>query len=88
MIKIREGVNLLDLLSGCGFTAYELRKQHIFGEKTIQKLRKGGLPSWNELNFICTVANLQPADIIEFERDKQPVKFGYYQTEPEGREER
>ena len=80
MIRVRDGVNLLELLAGCGFTSYELRKQRIFGEKTIQKLRRGGLPSWRELDFICTVTACRPEEIIEYRPDKQPVKWGHYQT--------
>ena len=66
MIRWREGINVLEMLSGCGFTAYELRKQKIWGEATIQKFRKGGLPSWKELNFICKVLNYQVGELIEF----------------------
>ena len=70
MVRIRDGVDILDSLSRCGFTTYELRRQHIFGERTIQKLRRGGLPSWRELDFICDVLNCQPGEIIEYKREK------------------
>ena len=32
MIKIREGINLLDLLSRSGHTTYTLRKEGLIGE--------------------------------------------------------
>lgn len=70
MIRIREGIDILQMLAGCGFTAYQLRKQRIFGEATIQKLRKGGLPSWKELDFICSIIAYQPGELIEYVEDK------------------
>jgi len=70
MIRWREGINVLDMLARCGFTAYELRKQHIFGEATIQKLRKGGLPSWKELDFICEVLAYDVGELIEYKDDR------------------
>lgn len=66
MIKWRDGINVLEMLAGCGFTAYELRKQKIWGEATIQKFRKGGLPTWKELNFICKVTAYDVGELIEF----------------------
>ncbi len=69
MIKWKEGINVLDLLSRCGYTSYELRKQKIFGEATIQKLRRGGLPSWKELDFICRVLSYDISELIEYKKD-------------------
>ena len=69
MIRYREGIDILAMLGACGFTTYELRKQHIFGQATIAKLRAGGLPSWNELNTICNIINYDVGELIEFVRD-------------------
>lgn len=66
MIKIRDGVNILEMLAACGFTSYELRRQRIFGERTIQKLRRGELPSWRELDFICAVTARDIGELIEY----------------------
>lgn len=71
MIKFREGIDVLAMLKACGFSTYELRRQHIFGEATIQKLRNGGLPSWNELNFICDITAMDVGELIEFVRDSE-----------------
>lgn len=73
MIRLKDGVDLLDMLAACGFTSYELRRQHIFGQRTIQKLRGGGLPSWGELDLICDICAVQPGEILEFQRDKRPM---------------
>lgn len=66
MIQWREGINPLELLANSGFTTYQLRKQKIWGEATIQKFRKGGLPTWKELNFICKVSAYKIEDLIVF----------------------
>ncbi len=71
MIRVKEGINLLELLASLGFTAYELRKQGIFGERTIQKLRQGGLPSWRELDFICSVTAYNVGELIEYKREEE-----------------
>ena len=69
MIRIKEGINVLDLLKRSGFSAYELRKQRIFGEAAIEKLRRGGLPSWKQLNFICKITAYEVGELIEYVPD-------------------
>lgn len=76
MIRIKEGIDILDMLARGGFTAYELRKQHIFGERTIQKLRRGELPSWKELDFICAVTAYDVGELIEYKQSA--VTMGSY----------
>lgn len=65
MIRVKEGIDLLAMLRACGYSTYELRRQKIFGEATIQKLRKGGMPSWRELDFICSVTAYDVGELIE-----------------------
>lgn len=65
MIRLKEGIDLLAMLRACGYTTYEIRKQRIFGEAAIQKLRNGGLPSWRELDFICSVTAFDVGELIE-----------------------
>ncbi len=74
MIRWKDGVNVLVELSKCGYTAYELRKQRIFGEAAIQKLRRGGLPSWRELDFICHALCCDIGDLIEFRRETEKAE--------------
>jgi DNA-binding Xre family transcriptional regulator len=70
MIRVKEDVNILALLASCGFTSYELRKNKIFSESSIQRLRKGGLPNWKELDFICKTLNYDISEIVEFVDDR------------------
>lgn len=68
---IRCKVDLLSELKKFGYNTSVLRKNKIMGEATIQKLRKSGLPSWAELNKICTLLNCQPGDLVEYVPDKE-----------------
>ena len=70
MIRVKEGVNILDMLARCGYTSYALRKERIFSESSIQRLRNGGLPSWKELDFICKVLKYDISEVIEFIDDR------------------
>lgn len=71
MIAYKQGIDVLEMLRACGYTTYELRRQKIFGEATIQKLRRGGLPSWRELDFICEVTAYGVGELIEYRPDNQ-----------------
>ena len=70
MIRVREGINIPEELSRCGFTSYALRKGKIMGESSIQRLRDGGLPSWKELDFICKTLNYDISEVVEFIDDR------------------
>lgn len=70
MIRYKNGVDILAMLKGKGFTSYTMRRDNIIGQSRIQRLRKGELPSWSELSFICSVLGCQPGDLIESVPDK------------------
>ena len=66
MFQIKPGVDVLRMLSDRGYSSYRIRQEKIMGEKTLQKFRDGKLPSWNELDKLCSLLNLEPWDIIEY----------------------
>ena len=66
MIRVKQGVDILKLLSSCGFTSYMLRQGKYFSQSSIQRLREGGLPSWRELDFVCNVTRWRIDELIEF----------------------
>lgn len=70
MIRYKNGVDVLAMLKEKGFTSYTMRRDNIIGQSRIQRLRKGELPSWSELSFICLVLGCQPGDLIECVPDK------------------
>ena len=65
-MAIRTKVNLLALLKENGYSSYKLRRENIWGQSAIQKLRLGGLPSWNELDTICKLTNSKIEDLVEY----------------------
>lgn len=74
MLKVKEGLNILENLKLSGFTTYELRKQGIIGESRLQKLRNGELPTMRELNFICWALACDVGDVIEYKYTGDPWK--------------
>lgn len=69
MIKCKK--NIMHELKKIGYSTYKIRQEKILGQATIQKLNSGGLPSWAELNKICTLLNCQPGDLVEYVPDKE-----------------
>lgn len=63
---IRYKVDVLQALKNEGYSTYRLRKDKLFGEATIQKLRDSELVSWDNVNTICRLLNCQPGDIVEY----------------------
>ena len=66
MIRIKPNVDLLDMLKAKGYSQYRLGQEKIFGQATITKFRRHGLPSWNELDKLCSMLHCRPWDIIEY----------------------
>lgn len=66
MFRFKPGVDVLRMLSERGYSSYKIRQEKIMGEKTLQKFRDGKLPSWNELDKICGLLQMNPWDIIEY----------------------
>lgn len=63
-------VDVLEALKAAGYTSYKLRHEKLLGEATMTKLRRGGFPSWHELEVICRLLKLQPGDLIEYVEDE------------------
>ena len=66
MIRIKPNVVLLEMLKAKGYSQYRLGQEKIFGQATITKFRRHGLPSWNELDKLCSMLHCRPWDIIEY----------------------
>ena len=70
-MPIHYKIDILQALKEAGYNTSILRKEKLMGEATIQKLRKGELVSWANINTICRLLNCQPGDIIEYIPDKE-----------------
>lgn len=64
MLKWR--VNVLDELREAGWYPHKMRVEKLFGEASIQKLRRDKLLSWAEFDRLCKVLCKQPGDLLEW----------------------
>ena len=65
-MPIKYKINVLAELKAIGYSTYRLRKEKIFGERTMQKFRKGEIVNAENLAVICKLLNCQPGDIMEY----------------------
>ena len=70
-MAIRIKTDILAALKEVGYASYRLRQEKLLGERAIQKLRTGELPSWNELNTICRLLGKQVGDLVEYVPDEE-----------------
>ena len=63
-------VDVLAALKEKGITTYQIRKEKLLSESTVQKLRAGIGVSWENLETLCRLLDCQPYDLIEYVKDK------------------
>ena len=64
-MKLSYKIDVLSALGAVGYSSYRLRKEKIFGEAVIQKLRTSEGVGWSTLETLCNLLSCQPSDIIE-----------------------
>ena len=62
-------IDVLEALKEKGFSSYNLRKDKLLSESTIQALRNKKQISWDNLEKLCKLLDCQPAEIIEYIED-------------------
>ena len=62
-------VDVLAALKEKGITPYQIRKEKLLSESTVQKLRAGIGVSWENLETLCRLLDCQPYDLIEYVKD-------------------
>ena len=62
-------VDVLAALKEKGITTYQIRKEKLLSESTVQTLRAGIGVSWENLETLCRLLDCQPYDLIEFVKD-------------------
>ena len=70
-MPIQYKMDVLSELKKNGYSTYRLRKEKIFGEATIQKIRQGELVSWENMSTVCRLLGCQPGDIVGYSREGQ-----------------
>ena len=68
-MPIKYKIDILAALKEKGYSTYRLRNEKLFGERTIQKIRKGEIVNADNLALICKLLNCQPGDIIEYSEE-------------------
>ena len=59
-------LDVLSALKEVGYKTYQIRKNKLLSESTVQKLREGKPISWENIETLCKLLNCQPSDIIEY----------------------
>lgn len=65
-MPIKYKIDILSTLKQAGYTTYKIRKEHLLGEATLQKIRNKEMISLDSLSTVCKLLNCQPGDIMEY----------------------
>lgn len=70
-MSLKYKIDVLAELKAMGYSTYRLRKEKLFGEATLQKIRNGEPVSWDNIETLCKLLNIQVGDIIEYIPDNE-----------------
>ena len=65
-MSIKYKIDGIANLKAAGYSTYRIRKDKLFGEATLQKIRSGEAVSWENISTICKLLQCQIGDIIEY----------------------
>ena len=66
-MPLRYKIDILQVLKDKGYSSYRIRKENIFGQKTLQDFRSGTVVlSVDCLEKLCKLLECQPGDILEY----------------------
>ena len=71
-IQYKPGLDIVAMLKAAGYTTYRLRREHLISESALTKMRGHVLPSWNELNTLCSLLKVQPWELLEYTENETP----------------
>ena len=66
-MSIRYKMDVIAALKEAGYSTYRIRQEKIFGEATLQKIRRGEPVSWENVDTLCRLLGCQPGDLVEYE---------------------
>lgn len=72
-MPLKYKVDVLAALKEAGYSTYKLRKEKIFGEATIQKMRVGDPVSLANVETLCKLLACQPGDLLECVPDESEL---------------
>ena len=65
-MAIRYKGDILARLKDKGYTTSRLRKEKVFGEKTMQDFRKNAVIPYKTIDKLCKLLECQPGDLLEY----------------------
>jgi len=68
-VPLKFKIDVLTALKEKGYTTYQIRKQKLLSESTVQKLRNNIAVSWDNLETLCRLLHCQPSDLIKYEEN-------------------
>lgn len=69
-MPIRYKIDIMEALKNKGYSSYRIRKEKLFGQKTVQDFRDGTVVlSQDLLSKLCEILICQPGDLIEYVPD-------------------
>lgn len=69
-MPLKYKVDVLAALKEAGYSTYKLRKEKIFGEATIQKMRACDPVSLANVEALCKLLGCQPGNLLEYVPDE------------------
>ena len=69
-MALKYKIDVLSALKAAGYNSTRIRKEKIMGQATLQQLRNNELVSWNNIETLCKLLNMQIGDIIEYVPDE------------------
>lgn len=73
-MSIQYKTDILPALKKAGYSTYRIRKERIFGERTVQALRTGEMVSVDVLSKLCMLLNCQPGDMLEYVPERNDME--------------
>ena len=65
-MALKYKMDVLAALKDKGITTYQIRKDRMLSESTVQKLRAGVGVSWENIETLCRLLECQPGDLMEY----------------------
>ena len=65
-MALKYKIDVLTALKEKGITTYQIRKDRLLSESTVQKLRAGIGISWENIETLCCLLECQPGDLMEY----------------------
>ncbi len=74
-MAFRYKIDIMQSLKNKGYSTYRIRKERLFGEKTLQDFRNGNVVfSESCFDKLCCILDLQPGDLLSYIPDEEIQK--------------